>query len=74
MRKPDAVVIVPAYNEEKTIGEVLSWLLPLGFPVVMVDDGSQDGTYSAAWACSTAGHLIYLLRHACNLGQGAAGI
>jgi glycosyltransferase involved in cell wall biosynthesis len=38
--------IVPAYNEESTIGEVLERVEALGFnsQIVVVDDGSTDGT------------------------------
>ena len=39
-------VVVPAYNEEKTIAKVLSQLLDMGFEIVVVDDGSKDHTNS----------------------------
>lgn len=44
---PPLTVIVPAYNEEKTILESLHSLLRLRFPrleIVVVNDGSTDGT------------------------------
>ena len=44
---PPLTVIVPAYNEEKTIVESLHSLLRLRFPrleIVVVNDGSTDGT------------------------------
>jgi cellulose synthase/poly-beta-1,6-N-acetylglucosamine synthase-like glycosyltransferase len=44
---PPLTVIVPAYNEEKTIVESLHSLLRLRFPrfeIVVVNDGSADGT------------------------------
>ena len=46
-------VIIPVYNEEKTIGQVidkvLSACLPEGFfrEIIVVDDGSIDGTVTA---------------------------
>lgn len=44
MRKPYLSVIVPVYNEEKTVGQVLRKLLSqkqVG-EIIVVDDGSQD--------------------------------
>lgn len=42
-------VVVPAYNEVETIGRTLASLLSQSHPVsvVMVDDGSTDGTFDA---------------------------
>ncbi|HZL63705.1 MAG TPA: glycosyltransferase family 2 protein [Thermoleophilia bacterium] len=60
-------VVVPAYNEAEIIGSVVDGLLKRGCEVVVVDDGSADGTYEAC-----LGYRASLLRHACNLGQGAA--
>jgi dolichol-phosphate mannosyltransferase len=39
-------VIIPAYNEEKTLAEVLDRVLalPMAPQVIVVDDGSRDGT------------------------------
>ena len=48
---PTISLIVPAYNEEATIGESLRALLLLNYPefeVVVVNDGSTDGTLEAA--------------------------
>lgn len=46
-------VVVPAYNEEKTIAATLKSLLKLDYPkdklhIIMVDDGSNDRTYEIA--------------------------
>ncbi len=44
---PPLSIIVPAYNEEKTIVESVHSLLKLKFPrmeIVIVNDGSRDGT------------------------------
>jgi len=61
-------VVVPAFNEEKKIGRVLSDLFEHGYDkVVVVDDGSQDDTYGKA---KELGAMV--LRHAINRGQGAA--
>lgn len=50
---PTISLIVPAYNEEATIGQSLRALLLLNYPeyeVVVVNDGSTDGTLQAAIA------------------------
>ena len=40
-------VIIPVFNEEQTIGQVLKALrvLPLETQIIVVNDGSTDGTY-----------------------------
>lgn len=45
------MIIIPAHNEEETLGYTLSSLLRqqfTDFQVCVVDDGSQDGTFSVA--------------------------
>ena len=39
-------VVVPVYNEEKTVAQVLKLLsqVPLDLEVIVVDDGSKDGS------------------------------
>lgn len=61
------LVVVPAYNEEKTIKDVVLDLKKNGFNILVVDDSSSDRTASLA---KEAG--AQLLRHEINLGQGAA--
>lgn len=61
------LVIVPAYNEEQTIGRVVRGLFEHGFKTVVVDDGSADQTSKAA---AFAGAVV--LKHKINRGQGAA--
>lgn len=62
------VIVVPAYNEEKQIGRVLRGLFESGFTnVVVVDDGSSDGTARIAKEADAT-----VLRHVVNRGQGAA--
>ncbi len=68
MRNPcETWVIIPAYNEEKKIGEVLKDLACFPFRIVVVDDGSSDGTRLEALRFP-----VTVLRHITNLGQGAA--
>lgn len=61
------IAVVPAFNEEKTIGSVVRDLFNHADKVIVVDDGSRDDTTAIA---SAAGAVV--LRHAVNRGQGAA--
>lgn len=62
------VVVVPAYDEEKQIGRVVRGLFQHGYNhIVVVDDGSTDGTGAVA---GDAGAKV--VRHELNRGQGAA--
>ena len=60
-------VVVPAFNEATQIGGLLNSLVQLGYTVVVVDDGSADRTWEVLQACP-----VIRVRHAINLGQGAA--
>lgn len=61
-------VIVPAYNEEKNIGRVISGLFEKGYKnIIMVDDGSNDNTVQEALRAGAT-----VLRHEVNRGQGAS--
>lgn len=63
-------VIVPAYNEEEGIGEALKSLLEElpGSEIIVVDDGSVDGTSAQVSGLSD----VTLLTHDFNRGYGAA--
>jgi len=64
----DAIwIVVPAYREAERIGATLDALCRGYSNVVVVDDGSDDGTGEAARA-----RPVWVLRHAINCGQGAA--
>ena len=60
-------IVIPAYRETQVLGPVVSRLRALGWRVVVVDDGSDDDTSVIA---ASAGARV--IRHAVNLGQGAA--
>lgn len=66
-------VVVPAFNEEKAVGAEVTTLRSVlektGWPfeIIVVDDGSKDGTADAA---ESAGARV--VRHRVNRGYGAA--
>ena len=39
-------IVMPAFNEAQTIEKVMGELIPKGLQLVVVDDGSNDKTYS----------------------------
>jgi glycosyltransferase involved in cell wall biosynthesis len=61
-------IIVPAYNEQEVIRDVLKGLLQYPYKIVVVDDGSVP---SLQQPLSDLNGIIYI-RHKVNLGQGAA--
>lgn len=65
-------VVVPAYNEEKTIAKVISDLMNMGFEIVVVDDGSCDDTYSIVSSIIKERKKGFLCKHLLNRGLGAA--
>ena len=70
MSAPRLIAVIPAYNEESTVGAVVSQIqrsCPGLAEVVVVDDGSVDGTAETA---AVAGATV--LRLPVNLGYGAA--
>ena len=67
-------VVVPAYNEAKTIASVLEKVLAQSSvkEVIVVDDCSYDGTWELLQALATSNSKIRATRHSRNEGKGAA--
>jgi glycosyltransferase involved in cell wall biosynthesis len=63
------LAIIPAYNEEGMVGQVVRGIRRHApdFDVVVVDDGSTDGTFAEASA-----EGVIVIRHPFNLGIGGA--
>ncbi len=60
-------VVIPAYNEEKRIGDVIKKTKKYTSNIIVVDDGSRDRTYDVARKFN-----VIVARHVINLGKGAA--
>lgn len=70
-------IIVPAYNEEKRIGATLSRIYSFlsekdySFEVILVDDGSMDGTVSKSEHSALAKEgCLKVIRNEVNKGKG----
>jgi glycosyltransferase involved in cell wall biosynthesis len=68
-------IAVPVYNERERVGPALKELLSTSFPVeveiVVVDDGSSDGTAETITSIALPDN-VRLIRHEKNQGKGAA--
>ena len=67
MKQSSIWVIIPAYDEEKRIKEVIRGTKKYIKNIIVVDDGSKDKTYDVAKK-----EGIVVLKHIINLGKGAA--
>lgn len=70
-------IVIPVYNEVKTIGIVLDKLIALKLPeiekeIVVVDDGSKDGSLKVIEEKAKKIKAIRLIKHKKNQGKGAA--
>jgi len=71
MQEPTVTIIIPAYNEQLAIGDVLTELVREfngpQYEIIVVDDGSKDDTSQIA-----SRFPVRLLQHKRNRGYGAA--
>jgi glycosyltransferase involved in cell wall biosynthesis len=67
-------VIVPVFNERTTVSEIVRRMraveLPLDLEIIIVDDGSSDGTEMALSLMEDS--TVRVIRHGVNRGKGAA--
>jgi dolichol-phosphate mannosyltransferase len=70
----DKLVIVPTYNERENIAELIDRLLalPWGLEVLVVDDGSPDGTGALVTALAAREPRVHLIERGHKLGLGSA--
>ena len=71
---PCLSVVVPAYNEEATLADVVRRVLKLEhlLEVIVVDDCSSDGTGAVARSLAEADARVRVLRHERNRGKTEA--
>lgn len=60
-------VIIPAYNESKTIAGLIAQIRKLALEVIIIDDGSRDDTIKIAASCGAK-----VLPNERNIGKGAS--
>lgn len=74
----DVSIVVPVYNEEESVNhlvaEVHAAMDPTGkrYELVLVDDGSSDGTWPLLERMADADPALHLVRFRRNFGQTAA--
>jgi len=71
-------ILIPAYNERENIEEAVSRCLSVlpsvtsDFEILIIDDGSTDGTGEIAERIAAEGSRVRLFRHPVNRGWGSA--
>ncbi len=72
-----AVVIIPTYNEKENIAKLIHAIfsLPLPFQILVIDDGSPDGTAGIVREVQKEyGDRLFLLEREAKMGLGTAYI
>ena len=74
----DISVVVPLYNERESLAELVAWIdrvareNNLSYEIIMVDDGSRDGSWREIERLSALYPAIRAIRFARNYGKSAA--
>lgn len=74
----DLTVVVPAYNEAESLPELAEWIdrvctgSSIDYEVIIIDDGSTDGTWEAVRHLSAGNARIKGVRFRRNYGKAAA--
>jgi len=65
-------VVVPAYNEEKLIGQTLTSIPDFVDSIIVVDDASSDNTAQIVRMMAEENKSVHLIEHEVNEGVGGA--
>ncbi len=65
-------VVIPAFNEDTVLRSTVTGLLPFGYSIIVVDDGSATPAKDHLDGLCLDRLNAWCLRHDINLGQGAA--
>lgn len=74
----DLSLVFPVFDEEENVGPLLEAALRTGarladrFEIIIVDDGSRDGSAARVEEWSRRHESVRLIRHSANRGYGAA--
>lgn len=77
-KRLDISVVVPLYNEEESLGELAAWIdrvageNSLSYEIIMIDDGSTDGSWAEVERLHSLYPTIRGIRFARNYGKSAA--
>ena len=78
MYKIDISVVVPLYNEEESLPDLIAWIdrvaldNKLSYEVIMIDDGSSDDSWSVVESLKVQYPAIKAIGFARNYGKSAA--
>ena len=78
LEAPDVTVLVPAFNEVENVPELVESLCEMfdrhgiAGQIVLVDDGSTDGTWEKASQIAASESRLVVLRHRTNFGKTEA--
>ena len=77
-RNPDISVVVPLYNEEESLPELLAWIDRVAaahaftYEAILVDDGSSDGSWAVVERLAAHYPTLRGIRFSRNYGKSAA--
>lgn len=77
-RIPDISVVVPLYNEEESLPELMAWIGRVmeenrfTYEVIFIDDGSSDGSWSVVQSLREQNPCVRGIRFRRNYGKSAA--
>ena len=78
MNRSDSIVIIPTYNEKENVEAIIRAVmdLPHGFDILIIDDGSPDGTAQIVknLQATEFAERLYLVERKGKLGLGTAYI